>query len=84
MCLLLILYLVMSYRFDYDTLMESLLKTRSLLTLKHTSSSLILRQVQYLLGKFKYVGLSFYLFFNKMGHLIKIILQQFFQHLIND
>ena len=65
MLLLLILYLIMSFRLDYDTLMESLLNTKFFLTLKHNSPSLVLRQVPYLLGKFKCVRLSYYFFLIK-------------------
>ena len=57
MSLLLILYVLMDYALDYETLMDSLLNTRSPLTIKHNSPSLILRHVRHLLGKFKYVGL---------------------------
>ena len=43
MFLLLILYVVMGYALDYETLMDSLLNIRSPLTIKHNSPSLILR-----------------------------------------
>ena len=62
MSLLLILYVVMGFGLDYETLMDSLLNTSFPLTIKHNSPSLILRHVPRLLGKFKYVGLLLLLF----------------------